>query len=432
MHQATRTSCRTLLLLLIFALALSACSRSIGYGVVLWSDNEDALPSGTVVTIVSQSDIHDTYEIRSDTGPVETLARWRVRFHQTEEDAAADALAYADLAQVYARSTRNALPMRSDPGIAADNIVYRLREGEVIKIIGRGDEPANLSGLVSYWYRAQTATGVEGYVFGYELSLFNPQDPQAAFSDSGTADPLIQLLLTSVWRPVYYLDMISSGAYDLSLFREEYGLFPDPEQHRLELVTPSHSAEFEYEDIVKVGPRRYLAEGTNLQITFNMGNELSLQFVQDGNQYIIALQRVDGNISDYVETELERRETMYTDLIELGPAFSSGNYGQIILYEDRRFNWSGYERLVPAVIPRGLGTGGTVAVDLYLGPDLSDTYDGAISFVFDGNRQPVSFVYEIAPGGIRMVYVPRSEIDDHVVTGAGVSSITLFFSAVGS
>jgi len=435
MRQAYRISIRTALLALILAVAatLIGCDRKIGYGVLLWSPDEDQISSGSVVSVLSESDIQDTYGIRDEETSTEaTVDRWRVRFFETEEEAQSEAAAYAELATVYARSGRNALPMRSAPEIKDDNIVYRLRDGEVIKIIDRAEEETNLSGLVSYWYTALTDTGIQAHVFGYELQLFDPTDPSADFATSGSTDPLIQLLLDNVWRPVYFVDMIANGTYDLDLFQEKYGLFPNPDENTLKLVLPYHTIDFTYDALTNVGPRKYLAEGTSLQMTFNRGDELSLQYVYEDRQYILAMQRVDGNIQDYVDAELERRDAIYQELLDRGPVFTSGSYGRITLLEDNEFIWTGYERLVPAAIPDGLGTTGKVILDLYLSSQLTANYDGVVSFKFDGAPSPVTFIYALVPDGIRMVYVPETDIDEYVVTGSGVSSITLFFSASGS
>ncbi|MCK4515775.1 MAG: hypothetical protein KAU31_10985, partial [Spirochaetaceae bacterium] len=243
MRQAIQTSFRSAIRFLIVILAVTAtltgCGRRLGYGVLLWSEDEDKIASGSLVSVVSESDLQDIYVIRPEANSDEsgsgqmTVARWRVRFFEIEEDAVGAADAYQELATVYARSGRNALPMRNDPELKTGNIAYRLREGEVVKLIGREDEETDLSGLVSYWYLALTETGIEAYVFGYELSLFDPQNPDAEFAESGTVDPLLQLLLDNVWRPIYFVDMIVNGAYDLGLFHEEYGLFPNPEERSL-------------------------------------------------------------------------------------------------------------------------------------------------------------------------------------------------------
>ncbi len=150
MRQAIQSSfgpaIRFLIVILAISAALTGCSRRLGYGVLLWSEDENEIASGSVVSVVSESDLQDTYTIRPEASrigasPVEmTVARWRVRFFQTEEDATGDAAAYQEMATVYARSLRNALPMRSDPELKMANIVYRLRDGEVVKLIGQEDE----------------------------------------------------------------------------------------------------------------------------------------------------------------------------------------------------------------------------------------------------------------------------------------------------
>ena len=438
MDQRARPPSRTFRLLisgisiLLAAFLVAGCGRQLGHGVLLWSPDEEALPSGSVVPVLSESNLADTYTLWRPAGNDQIeIARWRVRYFPDAEGAAAFARAYSEVAGLYARAARNALPMRSAPELKTNNITYRLRQGEVIKIVDREDEPSNLSGLQSYWYTALTDTGVRAYVFGYELELFNPLDPQAVLEESGTEDPLLELLLGEVWRPVYYVDMIRSGAYDLNVFQPEYGLFPRPEERVLELVLPYHTINFEYGAMVQVGPRKYLAEGTNLQLTFNRGDELSIQYVVDGRQFILAMQRVPGNITEYVEAELERRRSVYENLMNRGPVFSSGSYGRISLLPDQRFEWTGFDRLVPAAIPAGSGSSGTVGLDLYLAATLTNDFDGALSFRFDGRTGRVSFVYALTPDGIRMVYVPESAVDNYLVPANGLSTITLFFSATG-
>lgn len=419
-------------LIVLLSTLLGGCSRGLGYGVLLWSEDEEAFPSGSLVTIESESDIQDIYTFNVDgVEGTQTAARWRVDFYESRDEAASAAQEYSELATVYARATRNALPMRSVPELRSDTIVYRLRNGEVIKLISKDPEPTDLSGLVSYWYTALTTTGVRAYVFGYELDLFDPVDPEAEFDESGAADPLVQMLLGNVWRPVYFADMINDRAFDLELFRPEYGLFPDPDNGTFELVLPYHSTVFEYEQISNVGPRRYLATGTNLQITFNRGDELSLQYVHENEEFILALQRIAGEVQDYVDAELERRLAEFDRLRETGPAFSSGSYGKITLLDDQEFIWTGYERLVPVAIPNSIGTKGRILMDLYLGPELSESFEGAISFKFDGARDPVVFAYLVVPDGMRMMYVPPTDLEEYIVTGPGVPSITLFFSSSG-
>lgn len=422
---------------LCLTLVLAGCgTRSIGAGVVLWSPDESVVESGSVVTVRSESDLNDSYTIASDTleEPLE-LARWRVSFHEDGETARAAAAEYAaafdGTTTLYARATRNALPIRSDAQASATNTVYRLREGEEIKLIGREPEETNQGGLVSYWYEALTQTGERGWVFGYTLEVYDPTDPSVVVETGSSTDPLVELLLDNVWRPIYFLDMISNGAIDLDLFRPEYGLFPDPENNQLELVLPSHATIFEYEDIARVGPRRYLAEGTSLQLTFQRNDELSLQYTLDDEQHILAMQRVPGEIEEYVDAELERRENVYRELLERGPGFRSDNYGELTFLEDQRFTWSGYSRLVPDAIPSAAGSSGAVDLGLFLSVELMGEYDGALSFRFDGTEEAVSFLYAFRENGIRLVWVPRESLDERLVQRQTTSPLVIFMSTTG-
>jgi len=423
--------------LLILSFALIGCGSSTeGYGVLLWSPNESILESGSVVTVQSQSDLNDTYTIAGDAleEPTE-IARWRLDFYEEEEPARAAATEYAagfdGTTTLYARATRNALPIRSDAQAGATNTVYRLREGEEIKLVGRQPDETNQGGLVSYWYEALTRTGERGWVFGYTLEIYDPTDPSVVMESGGETDPLIELLLNNVWRPIYFVDMISNGAIDLELFRPEYGLFPEPESNQLELVLPSHATIFEYEEIVRVGPRRYLARGTSLQLTFQRNDELSLQYTLDGRQHTLAMQRVPGGIEEYVDAEVERRETVYEDLLDRGPGYLSDNYGELTFLEDRRFTWTGYGRLVPQAIPNGAGQSGTVDLNLFLSARLLGEFDGALSFRFEGTNEPTSFLYAFRDNGIRLVWVPQENLDERLVERQTSSPLVIFMSSTG-
>lgn len=412
---------------------LSGCGpRTIGFGVLLWSQDESLVRSGSVVPVISESELNDVYQFAAgeEIGEVE-IERWRLQFFETIEAAEAYARESAVYATMYANSTRNALPMRSERSLDQENIVYRLRLDETIKVIGRDSEQTNLSGLVSYWFLALTEGGVRAYVFGYELSLFDPFDSSVAEQQRGATDPLVELLLTNTWRPIYFVDMIRSGAIDLTLFRPEYGLFPRPDENALELVMPYHTTEFRYDRIADVGPRKYLAEGTSLQLTFRINDELSLQYLLDGRQYSLAMQRVSGDIAEIVEAEIERRSEIYDTLVDSGPVYSSGNYGTIQFLDDQRFKWALYDRLEGAVIPTGAGPTGRVDLGLFLSEELSEEYDGGLSLLFDAIEEPVSFVYIRSIDGIRLVYVSQTDIDEQLVTRVGTNALTIFFSSSG-
>jgi len=438
LHDRTLPAGRILMLAVTaLTIVFAGCGqRELGSGVVLWSPDETTIASGSVVTVLSESDISDTYTVTADQAsePLE-IVRWRVALFEDAETAAARAREYAASldgnALLRARARRNALPMRSQPVARGDNTVYRLRTNEEIKLIGRESEQTNLEGLVSYWYEALTDTGVRGWVFGYTLEVFDPTNPDVVVDTGANSDPLVDLLLQNVWRPVSYVDMISAAAIDLERFRPEYGLFPDPENRQLELVLADHATIFEYEQIARVGNRRYIARGTSLQLTFQPNDTLSIQYELNGQQHLRAMARVDGEIEEYRERELERRASVYEDLLERGPEFASNAYGTILFSEGEQFLWTGYERLVPAAIPEGAGNSGRLDLGLFLSRSLMQQFDGAVSFRFDGADAPVSFAYAFRDGGIRLVWIPAENIADRIVRSTTASPLTIFMSAAG-
>ena len=152
------------------ALALVACGEpSVGTGVVLWSDG-DPVAAGTVVDVVEESTIEDRYLVRAAAAdrrqdPVPVAPRWRVRVFSDPDEAAEFAGRYADFADVYAYSVRRGLPVRAQASATA-GIVYKLREQELVKVIGRGAEPERVGAFENYWYRVLTEDGTEGHTYG--------------------------------------------------------------------------------------------------------------------------------------------------------------------------------------------------------------------------------------------------------------------------
>lgn len=421
-------------IMLLAALSLfSGCAaQPLGYGVLLWAPDSLSLESGAVVTVLTESEISDTYGIQTGDGTTE-IDRWRVELYESEGLANQASAEYTSIftgnTNLQARATRNALPIRDEPEATSTNTVYRLREGEEIKLIGRESEETDLQGLISYWYEALTESGERGWVFGYTLDIYDPTDPSVTIDSGRSEDPLLDLLLSNIWRPIYYIDMISNNTIDLELFRVEHGLFPDAATRTFELVLPAHARLFEYERVSRVGSRRYIAEGTSLNFTFQRGDELSVQYRIGDEQFVIAMQRVDAPVQQYIDAEIARRADRYGEITELGPSFRSDNYGSLSFDPGLRFRWSGFDQLVPRAIPAGSGTTGRVELGLFLSAALEDRFDGALSFRFDGASDPASFAYSLEPAGIRLVWIPPASIDDRLVRNVGTTTLTIFMSS---
>jgi hypothetical protein len=121
---------------------------------------------------------------------------------------------------------------------------------------------------------------------------------------------------------------------------------------------------------------------------------------------------------------------MYGSLMSAGQRFNSTAYGRFSLPGQLSFSWEGYQRLVPALFPRDLGTTGTVSFPLFLGPELSGKYAGVLSLQFDRDRTRLySFLYSTTDQGIRLQFVPESAIADDVVSSDTGSPFVIVFTA---
>jgi uncharacterized lipoprotein YehR (DUF1307 family) len=437
----------TIAALTVFTLVLSltGCgSQSIGYGVVLWSDNEQVLPTGSIVPVLESSSISNTYTIMTPgTSRTATdsrqkprkiqIAQWRISFHKTKEEADAFEKSFTDFRNVYARSERNALPIRSEANPSAD-MLYKLRQGEVIKVLARSQKPVNESGLEAYWYRVVTGTGVTGWVFGYLLTVYDQGTGQTPPVAQTAQDPLVTLIMDTTWRPTYFSQMINSGVYDLKKFNSRYGFFSDPEQKRFNLVLPDYSIAFDYTTLQQMERNRYQAMGTSLLITVRNGNELSLQYSYKGNIVSTVFERVDQNIDDLVKAEQKRRDDLYKTFLANGDSLTSDAYGMIRFAPDKSFNWTGFEPLVPDVIPSTAEGTGTVSFPYYLSGVLQNKFDGVITFALAGTGKSAttSFLYSFASGGIRLEYVPPTDIKNDVVLRESFSPTIIFFKQAKS
>ena len=376
------------------ALALVSCGeRPVGTGVVLWSDG-GPLATGALVDVVEESTIEDRYLVRAASAdrrqdPVPVAPRWRVRVFADPEQAAVFAARYADFVDVYAYAARRGLPVRAQASATA-GIVYKLREQEVTKVLERGAEPEQVGSFENYWYGVLTEDGTEGFTFGEFLPLFESTgDPRADAVRLHTADPGLERVLGTAWRPQEYLSMVRRRRFDLLRLRPEYGLFPDPEAGVFRLVTAQREREFPYREIERVGDDRYVlaeagGDGSPARFTVRGNGSLAFSYVDDGRLITEVFVDLQADVDELIAAERARRERLFANLLRRGPLLRSGGYGTVELTAEGRFRWQGYEALVSRWVPAGLPGTGVVDFRYALGAPLRGSYDVAVTLLFDG------------------------------------------------
>lgn len=376
------------------ALLLTACGQAPrGYGVVLWSAG-GVPPAAAVIHVIEESSIEDRYLVLSaggdrDEDPV-AVQRWRVRVFPDAEQATAFAARYAPFTDSYGYAVRSGLPVRAEASATAD-IIYKLREGQVTKVLERGAQPERVGVYENYWYQVLTEDGVAGYTFGEFLPVFQASgDPHAEAARLRADDPALDHLLATVWRPDYFRAMVITGRYDLRRFRAEYGLFPDPAARVFRLVTETGTREFRYRTVERVGEGRYVfhpRDGAGpARFTVHGSHRISLSYSDAGRQVTRVFVRLSRDVAESIAAERERRDRLYRDLVERGAVLRSSGYGTIELGPERRFRWRRFLALVPELLPAGLAGTGRVDFRYAPAPELGGSYDTVISFLFDGDE----------------------------------------------
>ncbi len=414
-------------LTLIIGVLLAGCrAQTDGYGVLLWSSDEDAVPSGTLLQIIDESDISDTYTVTGLENDAESqIPRWRARKFDSRAAAEAFRDELGDLARVYARSERTALPIRAEMSAQSQRI-YRMRDQQVVKVIGRSDDVHEVGAYRDHWYNVLTEDGVAGWVFGRYLTVYDytegPADPVAAEREE------LNEFLSATWRPEYFQQMIRDRRYDLERFDLQFGMFPEPENSRVRIVLPDHTAEFTYEDWYRIRDSLWGAEGVPLEIHLRSETEVEALYSHEGNEYSTRFVKVEEDIRELIADEQSRRLELYNEFIDFGERFRSAAYGELQFRPNRTFSWTAYDRLVPRIVSETAGTSGEARFDIYLGPQLQDQYDGALTLDFSGSDDIMHLVYRYVSGGVQFIYVPEALVARGTVQEMPRAPIIMYFS----
>jgi|GEM_PF-601794 len=397
----------------------TSCERKIGSGVVLWSTDEELIKSGTIVNVYEESRIRHTYTV-AEPGSKERveLDTWRIHFFNKMKDAEAYGENYAPYFTSFAYTERQGLPIREEATTDSDR-VYKLREGQEIKVINRGDEPVQLTERLSgYWYNVLTHDGVTGYVFDYYLTVFSLNETGRVIENAkDTTDTLLDTFLDSTWRPSYYNDMITKGIIDLSSFKDSYALRIDREKKEITLRLNNKNVSETYTEITKFGSKRYDFEGTSFRVTLVSDRVASVLYKFEGKDVNEAFVRLEENVNEIVSIELERRDNLLKEFIDRGGVFKSENFGSVNIIDGTgRFIWNDIERLVTRkIITPESEPLGRISFNHFPDSIIKNVYSGVITFSFT-NGSEANFLYSFTESGVSFIYVHDRYIKNKIVT----------------
>ncbi|MDR1256364.1 MAG: SH3 domain-containing protein [Spirochaetaceae bacterium] len=450
---------RTWFLLIILALAAllcASCNRSPGWGMLLWAEEEYGIPSGTVLRVYIKSNIEKVWvagipagyrrpgskdnKIEIPLSKLEVAGSKRAARKRSEE--------FAEYALVYAETLQDGLPIRDAPDNGSRR-VYRLRAGEFIKILTPvdGNPAISASGepLPGGWFRVLTEDGTTGYCYSYRLKLFEHTAGQLNSTPARIDEPddtELENTLSKKWVAGIYGDMIDNGNIDIEAFSKRWGFSPGEDSGVAAISLPGEELSFSYSAIRSDGGNSWRFEDTSLSMKLRSPSALVVQYsAETGADSSAGAGRktelfvnIPTPLDDIIAQEELRRENLYNTLYLEGPAFSSASYGQLRLSAERDFLWDNFERLIPDVVPSSALGRGTVDMGLFPASNLVSQYDGALTFKFksiSGRAIPANFFYTIdrdsESGGIRLEYIPQSNIDGNRVLRRASSPMIIYF-----
>ncbi len=418
------------LTLVLSAILLGACSGGdLGTGVVLWSTEELNASPGELIRVLEENRSTDSYLVQIDDQRPQSISRFRIQLFDTQEQAEQFAEEFSDVAPLYARSRQRALPVRNRPDTDS-RAVYRLQEDELVKVLEVAEEEVTISGLTGRWHRVLTETGSEGWSFGYSLNVYDVHEGLAANDRDSDIPSLGQEVLDNVWRPSDYYDLVNDNTPVIEELDPEYGLFPDEDTNTIHFKTPDFDEELSYAAITASGANHIRFQGTRLEIRRDGRNRLTAFLTTDDGEFTVRLRSLSRDLEDILEREKERREEAIETFHAEGRRLGSSVYGEVRVDEDGRFTWDDLDELRPDVVPPHYGRSGTMAFRYFPSRNLRAQYDGVVSFQFDEapEDERISFLYELEGNGIRLTYVPLSQIRDFQVLSDSASSLVMFMN----
>ena len=414
----------------------------MGWGVLLWSIEEPPIPSGSMLPVYIKSNIDQVWVVgvpeslvdENNAGKVE-VPLTQFEFAGNKKKAEKRAKDFSQYAHIYAENLQDGLPIRDNPDNNSRR-VYRMRPGEIIKVLSKVDgiPPISTTGdpLPGDWYKVLTNDGVTGYCFSYRLKLFDhyagPLQSAPVMGNETVFDPDLDMAMAKKWSPELYLQMINSRRINTDELRKHYRFDPGQDTGIARIILPDIERDFPYEKITADGERAWRFEGSSLQMSLRTNTTLAVQYTENtGLRRTLVFVSLSADVDDLILQENARREEQFLEIYNQGPIFTSNNYGTIVFTQTGGFVWSGFDILVPQLISSEANTEGQVLMDIFVAPSFIELYTGAVTFRFTGGQDTIRFMYNLDNQGMRLEVVPEYAVEDVTVTRRSSSPVVLYF-----
>ena len=394
---------KSVLLCICLLFALSSCSGVIGYSVVLWTIGEEGIADGTIVPVYLKSNISHVYVISApDSSEKIEVPLWKISTPVSKSKALVQAQKYQDYAHQYAKCVLDGLPVRTDP--------KELLAGE--------------------WLRVLASDGTTGWCFSQNLRLFT-MNADGSYGEGAVeanvqeADNTLETFLSSKWYPDYYAQMINRKQVDQRYVDPSFGFDTGSATGEVHLRLFNLDVTYPYAGLTRLRGGVYRYNNTSLQVTIKSASSIVVQYTDNSGKpksYGFITLPAATDITQVLADEVERRTEEVASLVNMGPEFSSTNYGTLMFGFNGVFSWQDYDLLVPSVINQNAQPSGTVRVQYFISSALKKEWDGVLTFMFDGMEDEVNLLYKKASNGLRLSVAHIAENED---TLSGRTSFTV-------
>ena len=430
---------------LVLNLFVSCKDKVMGYSVLLWDMPEYQLQSGDTLPVYIRSNISHVYVAgissaqSQETGELEKIEipLWQLTEPVKKSKLASVTKKYEECAHVYASVKSDGLPCRAEP-VNTSKQVYRLRKAEVIKLLYKGKGQAPMTGgqpLEGDWYRILTKDGTQGWCFSYNLILYETdingeQIGGEKIEVVEEEDKYYNSILNKPWYPDSFATMISSGNIDVTKLHPSYNFTIDTAAAKVSLNLSGIHETWDYNGYSKADDYEYDLTGIPITIIYKKASFIVARYTDDsGKPQEINLVSISEDINAIVAAEKQRRIDTYEEVASKSENLSSSNYGKLSLAQDGTFHWTGFKLLVPSVISAGAKNGGTCSVKYAVSKELSKSYDGVLSFKFEGTTDEVNFLYKMEADGIRLEAANDATYNGILVTARSSSPLIVYFKS---
>jgi hypothetical protein len=460
--------------LAVLLVCLSSCTRKIGWGVLLWSDEEWGIPSGTVLPVYVKSNIEkmwiagvpEEYAKSGDHSAKFEIPLAKLDLSGGKRAAENRVKEFGIYALTYAETLQDGLPIREGPDNSARR-VYRLRLGEILKVlsIAQGNPAISATGepLPGDWFRVLTEDGTHGYCFSYRLRLFEhtPGTVVSAPVENEERNAELEKVLTKTWVSEVYSTMVRDRKLDLEALSKKWGFSAGEDTGIARIYAPAIAMEtagiitaternrqeinvtFPYTEIKSLGSRDWQlvdADGNEiLLISLLSDTRLSVQYnTAAGLPRTLYFTSLSVPLDDLIEQETMRRDDVWAALLAYGTTWRSTYYGRLSFEPDKNVSWTGFDRLVPQYISNLALPSGRVTLSLFLDSSLESIYSGAFTIHLNnigGGTSHAHFLYAVeednavGESGLRLEFVPQDNIEGVTVKRRTPSPTILYFYA---